>query len=424
MSIRTLFRLLIVIGALAALFCLAPHSVLGQSDAGTLRVTIRDKASGQVVPAIVCITSLADNTFRVPPDGRTPAKFQRNVDFIQARWKSIEYIAGPDKKWFPGDPGPALVMNGTFKDNVTRDQWYYGGPAIPFWKEPAAYFVSEPFSITLPPGKWRLAVMRGFEYVPVYQEFTVTAGQTVERNVQLARWVDMVKQGWYSGDPHVHSWRIAPLHDKYIITFAKAMDVHMTCTLNYCVQQDTATAVLRRNTARPAGITRETIGWNPAPRIRARASTRRATYRRLIFSSRPATPTSINNTAVAFDGVHAQGGLVGYDHLAWSKTFYIRQDPKNAELHPYPGWDVNINTIRGKVDFFSILQNNNMGLEDYYDFLNLGVKVIATASTDYPAPLVGEEVTYAYTGTGGTFSPMRGLTRSSAAAPSSPTVPC
>ena len=45
-----------------------------------------------------------------------------------------------------------------------------------------------------------------------------------------------------------------------------------------------------------------------------------------------------------------------------------------------------------------------MGLEDYYDFLNLGVKVIATASTDYPAPLIGEEVTYAYTGTGGNFS--------------------
>src|ERR1700693_1540262 len=120
---------------------------LGQSDVGTLRVTIRDKASGQVTPAIICITSLADNTFRVPPDGRTPAKFMRNVDLIQARWKSVEYIAGPDKKWFPGDPGPALVMNGTFKDNPTRDLWYYGGPAIPFWKEPAAYFVSDPFSI-------------------------------------------------------------------------------------------------------------------------------------------------------------------------------------------------------------------------------------------------------------------------------------
>jgi hypothetical protein len=31
-------------------------------------------------------------------------------------------------------------MYGAFKDNPTRDLWYYGGPAIPFWKEPAAYF--------------------------------------------------------------------------------------------------------------------------------------------------------------------------------------------------------------------------------------------------------------------------------------------
>src|SRR5580704_13928866 len=137
MPIQQLGRLLAVPAALAVLFSLAPWSGLGQSDTGTLHVAIRDKANGQVVPAIICITSLADNTFRLPPDGRTPAKFQRNVDLIQARWKSIEYIAGPDKKWFPGDPGPALVMNGTFKDNVTRDLWYYGGAAIPLWKEQA-----------------------------------------------------------------------------------------------------------------------------------------------------------------------------------------------------------------------------------------------------------------------------------------------
>src|SRR5579864_6904266 len=197
---KNLSQLLIAVVVLASLAGVAPYAIEGQSDTGTLRVTIRDKATGQIVPAMVCITSLADNTFRVPPDGRAPAKFMRNVDLIQARWKSIEYIAGPDRKWFPGDPGPVLIMNGAFKDNPTRDLWYYGGPAIPFWKEPAAYFVSEPFNITLPPGKWRLAVMRGFEYLPVYEEFTITPGQTVDRNVQLARWVDMARQGWYSGD--------------------------------------------------------------------------------------------------------------------------------------------------------------------------------------------------------------------------------
>ena len=138
MLIQNLSRLLVVLAALALLFSLTPYSILGQSDVGTLRVAIRDKASGQIVPAMICITSLADNTWRQPPDGRAPASFLKNIDFIQARWKSIEYIAGPNKKWFPGDPGPGLVMNGTYPDQITRDLWYYGGPAIPFWKEPAA----------------------------------------------------------------------------------------------------------------------------------------------------------------------------------------------------------------------------------------------------------------------------------------------
>jgi catechol 2,3-dioxygenase-like lactoylglutathione lyase family enzyme len=403
MSTRNLSRLLAALGALALLFALAPRSISGQSDTGTLHVAIRDKASGQVVPAIICITSLADNTWRVPPDGRTPAKFVKNVDFIGARWKSIEYVGGPDKKWFPGDPGPSLVMNGTFKDNPTRDLWYYGGPAIPFWKEPAAYFVSEPFNIALPAGKWRLAVMRGYEYLPVYEEFTVTPGQKLERDIKLTRWVEMAKQGWWSGDPHTHSWRIAPLHDKYIITFAKAMDVHMTCTLTYCDRVDCMGCPQAQ--FGKAGRYHEGDYWVESGTEDPRDGIEEEGHVSQIDIQAPIRDASKYQLySWAFDGVHAQGGLVGYDHLAWSKTYYNRIDPKNKVLHPYPGWDVNINTIRGKVDFFSILQNNNMGLGDYYDFLNLGVKVIATASTDYPSPLVGEEVTYAYTGASDSFS--------------------
>jgi hypothetical protein len=41
-----------------------------------------------------------------------------------------------------------------------------------------------------------------------------------------------------------------------------------------------------------------------------------------------------------------------------------------------------------------------LGLEDYYDFLNLGVKLTATACSDCPAAVVGEERMYAYTGPG------------------------
>lgn len=227
-------------GTLALLFGLAAHPVFAQADVGTLRVSIRDKVSGAVVPAMICITSPTDNTWRTPPDGRLPAGFVTNPDIIEGRLKGIEYIAGTQKKWFPGDPGPAVLMTGDFPDDLTapwvkkkRNPWYDGKPAIPFWKEPAAYFVSEPFTIMLPPGTWRLAVMRGIEYLPVSEEFTIAAGQKLERNIRLIRWVDMPRQGWYSGDAHVHSPRVAPLQDEYIMTWAQSMDVHMTCVLSY-----------------------------------------------------------------------------------------------------------------------------------------------------------------------------------------------
>jgi catechol 2,3-dioxygenase-like lactoylglutathione lyase family enzyme len=401
--VRSLSRFAIVLGALFVLFSLAPFSIQGQSDVGTLRVSIREKSTREVVPAMICITSLADNTWRVPPDGTKPAGFLRNVDFIAARWLSVEHVGG-DRKWFPGEPGPPLVMNGKFPDNITRDLWYNGGPAIPFWKEPAAYFVSQPFSITLPPGKWRLAVMRGFEYTPVYEEFTIAAGQTVSRDVQLARWTDMAKQGWYSCDPHVHSWRIAPVHDQYITTFAKAMNVHMTYTLSYCDRASCDGSIQAKygkaSRYHEGDYWLESASEDPREGIDEEGHVSQLAIQEPVRDEK-----KYQQYAYVFDGVHAQGGLAGYDHLAWSKTHFNRIDPQNAGLHPYPGWDVNINVIRGKVDFFSILQNNNLGLQDYYDFLNLGVKVTATASTDYPAPVVGEEITYAYTGTGGAFSP-------------------
>ena len=89
---------------------------------------------------------------------------------------------------------------------------------------------------------------------------------------------------------------------------------------------------------------------------------------------------------VMFDGVRAQGGLTGYAHIAWAPEWY-RQNPST----PHATWDSTLNVIQGKVDFFEVLQFRMLGLDDYYDFLSMGIKVTASAGSDMPwASTLGE----------------------------------
>jgi hypothetical protein len=393
-----------VCATLSLLLVVATQCAFGQSDVGTLRVKIRDQASGQVVPAMICITSLADNTWRMPPDGRIPAGYVTNRDIIDGRAMGIDYVMGTQRKWSPGDPGPAVLMNGDFKDDITtpaaqrkRNPWYAGKPAVPFWKDPAAYFISEPFSIALPPGKWRLTVMRGIEFLPVSDEFTIAAGQSVERDVQLARWVDMPAQGWYSGDPHVHSPRLLPMHDQYVMTWAKSMDVHLTSVNIYadkrgvfCEQR----AFGKDSHYQDGDYVLVSGAEDPRAGIEDEGHVTQLNIQSFV--------RDVNKYRVydyVLDGVHAQGGLAGYNHLSWSGDFFR---PRNPDFHP--GWDASINVIRGKIDFIDIMEAAHLGVAEYYEFLNLGVKLTATANSDNPAAVVGEERMYAYTGPGN-FSP-------------------
>jgi hypothetical protein len=235
--------------------------------------------------------------------------------------------------------------------------------------------------------------MRGIEYLPVSEEFAVAAGEDLRRDVQLARWVDMPAQGWYSGDPHVHSPRLVPMHDEYVMTWAQSMDVHLTSVNIYaskravdCPQRafGEESHYRRRDYILTSGAE------DPRAGIEDEGHVTQLNIRSFVRDVR-----KYRVYDYVFDEVHAQGGLVGYNHMSWAGDFFRRRDP---DLNP--GWDASINVIRGKVDFIDIMEAAHLGVEDYYDFLNLGVKLTATACSDNPAAVVGEERMYAYTGPG------------------------
>jgi hypothetical protein len=85
------------------------------------------------------------------------------------------------------------------------------GSAVPYRKERGASsevhttLSAHDFEIELPPGTYTLTAERGKEYLPATARITVQAGGRPEPiQMELRRWIDMAKSGWYSGDTHVH----------------------------------------------------------------------------------------------------------------------------------------------------------------------------------------------------------------------------
>lgn len=347
-----------------AILAWAVYMVADPAPDATLEVQIVDQSSGQPVPAMVCLTSLADGLWRTPPDGHVSPPYSTTRDFYDP------------KPWKPGEIGPVRVTNGEYHNNEIRSTSFQGGPATPFWKEPAAYFVSRPFRIGLVPGKWRLAVARGIEFLPVFEEFTLAPSETRNLKVVMKRWVDMPSKGWYSGDGHVHFPRLTPEQDEFLLTWAHAEDVHVVNVLRmgdaratYFEQKgygkdfrkQSGDYVLVTGQEDPRDRLGHTIAWNITAPIRD-------TSRYLVYDT-------------MFDGAHAQGALTGWAHVSWDS----------------PGMPIDL--IRNKVDFCEILQFRRLGLDPYYRFLNLDRRLAAAAGSDLPwGNSMGEVRMYAYTG--------------------------
>ena len=335
---RSMAKLLVLRGSLLLMLIWSGYHLTAQSEA-SLSVEIRDAASGEIVPAMVCISSLADHKWRAPPDGTIAPPYSKVRDFYDPA------------AWTPGQIGPVRLTTAEPRDGQARVLMYDGQNSYPYWHEPAAYFVSQPFSIRLPAGKWRLAVAHGVEFSPFSEEFEVSAGASLARKVRLKRWVDMPRMGWYSGDDHVHYPRMKPEQNEFLLTWARAEDIHVANILRMGDIKD---------------IYFEQAAYGKASHYQ------RGDYVLTTGQEDPRTNIADQGHVIAlnitapirdvsryhqfdymFDEAHKQGALTGYAHIAWASDYYTRN---NAPTR-FPSWDTNINVVRGKVDFLEILHS-------------------------------------------------------------------
>jgi hypothetical protein len=227
------------------------------------------------------------------------------------------------------------------------------------------FYVDGRYEADLPPGAYDLVVTKGPEFHREVQHIEIADGQTTSVDVTLRRWVDMASAGWYSGDDHVHMSR-SPADNVVIHTLAQAEDLNVTNLLQMGNPYDTH---FRQYAFGPEGRFQDG-GYSLVPGVEdPRTAVRGHTISLNIQEVyRPA------DRYLRYDQVFAeyrrQGGMSGFAHVA-GRLFNVERG-------------LAVDVPLGAVDFVELLQDGVLETELWYDFLNLGFKLIPMAGSDFP----------------------------------------
>lgn len=312
---------------------------------GELSVTFTDAASGKPTPVAASCFG-ADNRIFVPSN-------------------ALMLHEGQAPFYKPG---------GTRPMDTAR---YWPGDA----RQKNAFYVDGGFTLRLPAGNYTLLASKGAEYTPLSERIEVKAGDKATKRLVLKRWIDMPARGWFSGDGHVHYKRTDPSLNPRLLTWAQGEDIHLCNVLSFgdsigrvfhqlaygregsLVTDDYA--IIPGQEDPRTSFMGHTLAWN----IQRPA---RFEDRYYLFD-------------LMFDDVHRQGGLTGHAHVA-NEMFKVTAD-------------MAMSIPLNKTDFAEICQFGRVGERLFYEYLNLGFKMTASAGSDVPfGGTMGDSRMYVHTG--------------------------
>lgn len=292
---------------------------------GRVRIEVKDASSEALVPARV---GLYDATGRAPLPSEQALLVERFAD-------KIRLLPIDPRAFWPSDNRVGFYVKGTYESEV-------------------------------PAGMYEIAATHGPEFRADHQSIEVRPGQTTDVTIRLQRYVDLPAQGWFSGDDHIHLAR-EESHDMTVWTQVAAEDVH----LGNLLQMGNMAGTYFEQPAWGKAGQFEHNGYTVAsgqedPRTGQLGHTIHHNLQEPIHLS----PDTYFQYSHAFDETHRQGGLTGYAHLnaPWFNA----------------GRGLALDVPFGSVDFVEILQAGKLRTDDWYDFLNLGFKLIPSAGSDFP----------------------------------------
>lgn len=342
--------------------------------ASKVHVQIIDQETGEPVSAMLAVTVGNERRHVFHPDIGRVRTFYTIQDFKDG----IE-VDDPEN-WISE---PMLIAGtGNGRDPVVYDL----GSSIANWPEVVQFRVPPSFTFPLGKGSWRMPVYRGPEYISEENPFSVTGGRDISKTIELKRWINMSKEGWWSGDTHVHHPTETVGQRNFLMAYAKAVDIHVVSVLEmgHHLGTDFPQKGFGREHREHDGNT-----WVVSGQEDPRGKFGHVVGLNITGMARVSDQEighHYDHYDLAFSELHAQpGSLIGLAHFAFNGSMQSR--------------GIHMHMATGDIDFVELLQFNKMNREQYYEFLNLGFRIAVAAGSDVPwGGTMGEVRTYVYTG--------------------------
>ena len=218
--------------------------------------------------------------------------------------------------------------------------------------------------VDLAPGTYTMRAYRGPEYKVTRQTIEIT-DEDLNVLLSMERWTDPASRGWFGADDHLHITRLSPEENDRTATWLRAEGLHIGNLL--------AMGTLTHFGASPqyafgdAGVYRDRdvllLTGQEHPRTHIFGHTIS-----LGASEKVDRRDSYADYHATFSDVRNAGGINGFAH--WG-TGPARKG-------------IAMNAPTGLVEFVEVLQFEIPYYEVWYQLLNLGLKITATAGTDFP----------------------------------------
>jgi hypothetical protein len=261
---------------------------------------------------------------------------------------------------------------------------------------PYYFYTGGRFEVKVPPGPAVLEVRKGYEYRPVEVTLNTRAQEIADVEVVLERAIDMAAFGWYSGDTHIHMTRTGD-NDDTLLTLTSAKDIRYAYLLSMNVTGYDSGGPKYETFLQANGLGDKTLARRGPYHITSGQEYR--TFGRgqlghvtIVLPNDYVRATGVTDRtnkgpslATVADQAHALNGFIGLNHGGYN----------NAEADRL--------LLDRKMDFLELLQfgeYRSLGLEGWYDFLNIGYRLPIVGASDFPPTReLSSEMTYVWSET-------------------------